>query len=463
MRLFSGALASQAIVSAASFLVGLILIRHQSAELYGYYVLVTTAMLLLGGLQFSYLGPTLIIRLANRDLAGRRDAVGGMLREQRKWIPVAGGAAAYLDGVLWWSGVLDDQIALMVAAAILAAMATMQREFFRMVLLAYRRPLDVLKADAAYVVLLVGGAFASSLTPVPGIAAVLTLAFATLVGGLILGRLLKRHEGWNLDGERHILREIAPIGGWALMGSAVHWLFSQGYNYVVVGILDARAVALVASMRLLMMPVNLMSQGISQILLPTASHWLRDHGPARLLQRLTIVAASVCALALVYSAIVWEMREWIFDEVLRRHDAHQGRILLLWSAVFVLMALRDQLAHFLTVRAQMKQLSSMTLVSAAISLMTTYAATVFLGVSGAVIGVLVGELINVLGIAVMATLQSRRPSTDEVPAAPPTPTDARATMRLVSDRATRSLHVDRGPDTRARLASGDGQPATLPG
>jgi len=371
-------------------------------------VLVTTGLLLLTGLQFAFLGPSLIARLTNANLAGRRDVVGGMLRMQRRFVPVAGLASAYVIGLAWWSGLLDDRLAILCGFAALAGMATLQREFFRTVLLAYRRPLAVLKSDAVYVALLVVGALTAAATPQPAVVAVLTLALATLVGGAMLGLMVWRHEGWNIDGAPGILREIAPVGAWAVFGAGVHWAFNQGYTYVVAGVLDIQAVAAIAATRLLLMPVNLLSQGVSQITLPTVSTWLRDHGVSKVFERLVLLCAAVCGLAVCYCAVLWVARDLVFDHVLKRQIAHRDLLLGLWSAVFIVTALRDQLAHLLTATGRLRELSSVTFASAVLAIAVTYFATLRVGTGGAVAGILAGELANVLGIVAISVRQSRR-------------------------------------------------------
>ena len=55
IRMFSSALASQALLSATSFLVGLLLIRRTTDLQYGYYILVAGAILLATSLQASFI------------------------------------------------------------------------------------------------------------------------------------------------------------------------------------------------------------------------------------------------------------------------------------------------------------------------------------------------------------------------------------------------------------------------
>ena len=60
VRMLSGAVLDQALLSAANFLVGLVLIRHTSDLQYGYYILVTNAFLLLTSLQNAYIAPAVV-------------------------------------------------------------------------------------------------------------------------------------------------------------------------------------------------------------------------------------------------------------------------------------------------------------------------------------------------------------------------------------------------------------------
>ena len=63
------------------------------------------------------------------------------------------------------------------------AMAILNREYFRMVLLAHRRPLDVLRTDIFYVVLMVTGVFLATETSAPAVAAVFVLGLAAIASG----------------------------------------------------------------------------------------------------------------------------------------------------------------------------------------------------------------------------------------------------------------------------------------
>jgi O-antigen/teichoic acid export membrane protein len=346
--------------------------------------------------------------MARFDAPARRSLIGGLYREQRRLLPVAAAIAAMMVAVLCITGSLPWQMGLLVLAGTAAALASLYREFFRMVLLGYRRPMDVFRADSVYVCLLIAGAICATLVPEAATIAAVTLAIAAIVGGLLLARALWRHEAWDIEGARGILLEIAPLATWSASGAVIHWTFSQGYNYLVAGTLSVAAVAAVAGTRLMMMPINLLSTGISTLMLPTTAGWLQHHKPKRVFRRLVLFAIGVALLSMIYLAVMWLLRDWIFTRVLHKQFEQRDLLLKLWSVVFVLMVCRDQMIHLLVARGRFHTLASLTLAGAVVSLTVSYLCMLRFGVVGALIGVLVGELINVVGIAGLSYRETRR-------------------------------------------------------
>lgn len=409
MRLFSSAVLDQAMLSAVSLLVGLVLIRRCSEEQYGYYVLALNALLLFGSLQGAFFAPPLINRMAGLDAQGRRDVVGGLYRSQQQILRRGALGAVAVAAAAWMSGLATAQVAVLMAAVAATGVLTLNREYFRMTLQAYHRPTDVLKADSVYALLLLLGGFAATFTPLPALATVCGLGLAAIAGGSLLARTLRRSEPWNPQGEPDILQQIARLGLWSTAGAGVHWAFSQGYSYLVAATLDVSAVAAIAATRLLMMPVNLLSSGLSAQMLPMASGWLQQHSAATVLRRLMLFATLVAAVALAYFAVLWLCRNWVFEHLLRKSFAQRDPLLLLWGAAFLLMTVRDQLIYVLVARSRFRQLTGTTLASALLSLAASYFAMRALGQIGAPLGVLVGELVSVAGVLALSLREVERP------------------------------------------------------
>lgn len=405
---FVSAVAAQALLSAGGFAVNLLLLRYTADAQYGSYVLVLNAIMLVTGIQGAFIAPAMVQRMTAADSAGRASLIGGLYREQRIVVPVVGAGVLILVSALAISGRITTQFALLLAAAVVAGSAALYREFFRMVLMAYRLPSPVLRGDVVYVALLVAGAAAATLTATPALTATLTLGTAAGVTGFLLSVALRRHEAWNPDGMRGIFRQIAVVGAWTTAGSVIHWTFSQGYNYLIVATLSVEAVAASASTRLLTMPVNLLSTGVCSLMLPTASAWVVEHRSAGTLKRLAATAGAVALLAAAYFTLVWIARDFLFHRVLHKDFPGRDGLIILWAIASILMVFRDQLLYLPMTRGRYHQLTLLSAGCAVISLSVSYQSLVHLGVIGAPIGVICGEFVNVIGLIVMSRIEIRR-------------------------------------------------------
>ena len=402
LQMISSAVLSQALLSAGNFIVGLLLIRRSPQVQYGYYVLIITAVQLLAQLQISFIQPSLVRCLASADRAARRDFVGGAYREQRRRLFILAAAAVLVVLALWYSGVVGRATANIVFAAIFAALSTMYREYFRAVLQAYRIPLQALKVDIVYVIVFCVGAYLATLGATPAMTVALALGVAAAVGGWLLSRIVWHHEGWDIRGAPKIVAEMAPFGTWAFIGVAIHWTFSQGFIYVVSGTLGVTAVATIAATRLLLMPVNLVSAGLGSMTFPTVSRWLQHHPVDAVFKRLSLLAAGIAGLGALYIIIMWLFRDWIFAHVIKGRFEHRDTLLLLWSAVFLLMAVRDQMLFLPAACGRYRIMAGLTLATAVFSLVTCYVCIRLFGVVGALVGVLSGEAFNILGFIALS-------------------------------------------------------------
>jgi O-antigen/teichoic acid export membrane protein len=406
-RVFSEAVLVQAVLSATSLVVGLILIRRVSDDQYGYYVLTLNVVLLLTGLQTAFIQPQMVTRMTGASVTARADIVGGLYRGQRRLWPLAAALVVLAAFVIRLKGLITLPTLLIAIAASLAILASLYREFFRIVLLAYRRPHSVLLADIGYAILLIAAVLLATLTTAPAAFAALGLGIAAMLGGVFCSTSLWRFEPWNIGGERGILRMFGPLGAWTTAGAAIHWLFSQGYNFLVAGTLGVTAVAAIAATRILIMPVNLISTGIGTMMLPTISAWLQTRDTAAVLYRQLLIAGTLGVAALFYFGLIWSTRDWLFLHVLKKQLEQRDRLLLLWFAVGLLMLLRDQLVYLLLSKLRYRVLTVLTLLSALVALGTSYVGMLRLGAPGALVGIVVGELLNVAGLILLSAREAR--------------------------------------------------------
>lgn len=416
VRMFSGAVLNQALLSAGNFLVGLILIRRTSDAQYGAYVLIMTTIMLLSPLQAAFIQPEMVARMTTYGRPERATLVGGLYRGNLRLALAVGSMGLAASLMLWLGGFVPEGTAAIVAGGAVAVAATLYREFFRMVLMSHRRPFDVLRGDFVYTAMLVAGAICATFTGFPATVAGLTLGLAAVCGSLFLARSLWRFEPWDVPGRAGLLGEMAERGTWAAVGCGIHWTFTQGYSYLIAVFASIAAVAGIAATRLVLMPVVILSTGVSALMLPTASMWLHQLGPRALMRRLALVCLGMAVVTVGYTGVVWLLRDWIFDVILKKHFADRDQVLLLWAAVFTVVAVRDHIIYLLLARGRFHILAWLAFGCAALALALSYVGLQLWGASGALVGMLAGELVNLTGVLMLSRIEMGRVIPEPAPA-----------------------------------------------
>ncbi|MFX9181143.1 hypothetical protein ABTN76_20535, partial [Acinetobacter baumannii] len=83
-------------------------------------------------------------------------------------------------------------------------------------------------------------------------------------------------------------------------------------SYLVAAVLNITDVASIAATRLTLMPVFVLSGGVSMLLFPMTSRWVHELGTRAASRRLVLLVAGLGVAALLYMVTMWVMRDWIF-------------------------------------------------------------------------------------------------------------------------------------------------------
>jgi len=413
-RIFGGSILSQILLSATNFAVGIILVRRAPQAQYGYYVLINSAVPLLAQLQGAFITPSLQSRVTIAGPEPRREFVGGLLREQRLLLVAVAVASLVICSLAWGAGALQTPTAVIFALGSMAAVAALFRDFQRMLLVAYRHSVDVLRGDATFAVILIAGVWISTLTDAAAAISAVAMAAASLIGGVALSRALWRHDPWISPGTPHALVQTIKMGTWAATGAGVHWAFSQGYTFIVASRLDVSSVAAIAATRLLLSPVGVFSIGISSMMYSSSTLWLKHHGPRGLLRRLLWFTLAMSLAALAYIAVMWFMRDWIFLNVLKKDFPQRDLLLGIWALVFLCTVVRDQVIFLLIAHGRWRQLAGLTSVCAVCGLFVSFVAIQRYGAAGGLLGLLMGEFAHVVGVIVLTYRDMRTGGRDSV-------------------------------------------------
>jgi O-antigen/teichoic acid export membrane protein len=390
------------VLSAANFLVGLILIRLTTDDDYGSYLLVLTALLLLGSLQNAWLSGPLAIVASRKSTEERRVALGVVRQAQARWLVRALLVAQVvpLGGLLL--GLFTAKLALLLVIVIACAWATLRREHLRQMLLMYSRPQSVLIADVLFGSTLVVGAFLATRSHSLAVVwAVLVYFIATTLAERTMYRMIGRDPGWVRGDAGPVLREIRAYGFWATTGALTYWLYSQAANYILAGMVDLTAVADVNATRLLLMPVTMLTVGVSSLLTPTAALWYAKEGLETLTRRLVGFVVGMMIIDLLYLSAVWLSRDWLIDGFMHKHIVQRDELLMLWAGVVLIGVARDVMLTALLALGLVKSLALQGAVCAVVSLSVTFIGISWFGAAAGLIGQIAGEVINLAGILVL--------------------------------------------------------------
>ena len=408
---FGAGVADQVLLSGANFIAGFLMVRYTDDADYGQFVLAQSALLLLVSAQGAWLSGPLSTIVPHKPPETKRVMIGAVRASQARFVRWVALSLLAIVATLYGAGLLSVSLALVIGTTILAGWATLQREYLRSVLLIYSRPHWMLRADAVYVVCLIGGiTLAAFLGRPAGVCAILALMVAAWAGMLVSHRMLASDPGWVSSDARPYWREMRALGVWATVGAVIYWLFAQSYNYVLATRLNLTAVAAVNAARLVIMPVFVFSLGVNNLLMPLAANWLAQLGLSRMLRRLMFIALAITALDLVYLGLAWTYRGWLIGSLLHKTIADRDRLLALWACVALIFLPREVLQAGLFALRRVKSMASLIGLSAVVSLSLMWFGIGRWGAAAVLIGQIAGECVNLVGLSWLLWIKARRPA-----------------------------------------------------
>jgi O-antigen/teichoic acid export membrane protein len=407
--LFSAAIVDQVVLSGTNFVVGLLLIRYATDHDYALYVLVQSALLLVVTVHSSWLTGPLAILTPRLSPEERWSTIGSVKHAQRRFLGVLAVPLLLVPLLGYLTGLFSGLLAAVIAIGVLAGWASLRREYLRSVLLMYSRAHSLLGADSVYAVSLLVGVVLALLFGKPVvIGATLALVIASLAGAAAGHRALAITHGWKEEGVVTIWPGIRRLGFWSLLGASTYWFLGQSFNYVLASRIDLKAVADINAARLLLMPAIVLTAGVASLLTPSAATWYAEIGLQRLVRRLLMFLLAVGFLEVTYFACVWTSRDWLFVDVLHKNIQDRDHLLILWAGLAIIALFRDVLQCALIAMGRLKSLAWQVGISTAVALPLMWFGVAWWGVAAALIGQIVGEMINLAGIIYVLRKSMRR-------------------------------------------------------
>jgi O-antigen/teichoic acid export membrane protein len=231
---------------------------------------------------------------------------------------------------------------------------------------------------------------------------------AGLLSGIWGGILFNSRVGWRWCLDFTALTTTWRQGKWALLGVIVVWLQNQGFLYLLNSLMGKVEVGNVSAIRLLLMPIVVMITSVGLILKPRGAEWLVSGNKRRLFWVTGGLTAGMVLLALVYIGGVFSVQKMIMDLLFKKTIADIDYLLPLWGLVFVLQIVRTNISTLFQIFQRFDILFYIGLVTAIVSLITGYWGILTMGVIGSLFGLILGEVMYLLGCVMVYIFDQRR-------------------------------------------------------
>ena len=213
------------------------------------------------------------------------------------------------------------------------------------------------------------------------------------------------HIRAKLDLTGHSLGEISEtlhalfVGGkWALVTNLVFTLRSQAHTIIVVSMLGPIGVAKLSAARLLVTPAIVALPAMSQVALPHLARLreAKDLAGMKVLQRK--IALILTGVAISYSVFLLVAYPFISTTIFDERYEGLFWIVVFWCIYTVILAPRSSLDWMVQALRAFRLLAAINTVSAVVALLAAALLAYSVGITGAVIGVALGELFVLAGL-----------------------------------------------------------------
>lgn len=398
-KMFSAAVIDQGMLSGTSLLIGLLLVRFTTSQDYAIYVLLQSALVLVTSAHSGFVCGPLSIIAPKKSAEEKRQMVGAVRTSQNRLLAPLVFVAMSAPVLGYTTGRLSKTSALVIGIGIIAAWTAVKRNYVRNVLLIYARARTLVSVDGVYaIVLLLGVLWAAFGSASPAVWTAVALAVSAWVCAICADRAFGRQIGWAKADARPMWLEMRSLGIWSVLGTVIYWLFSRSYNYILASRMNLVAVANVNEVRLMIMPAILLTVGLQSMLTPFAAAWNAEVGFAKLLRRLVNILLLVGVCELAYLALVWTFRDWVDSAILHKRIGNRDALLLLWIALAIIVLLRDVLVSAVYALGQLRWLAWQIGFCALVALTVMWVAIPIWGAPGALVALIIGEVLNLAGI-----------------------------------------------------------------
>jgi O-antigen/teichoic acid export membrane protein len=191
---------------------------------------------------------------------------------------------------------------------------------------------------------------------------------------------------------RRSFKEAWKSGAWAVLGSLLSVLQTQGYIYLLLFLRGASSVAEMNAARLFLSPLLVMSTGFSRVMIPKMA-MLKAEGNINQAVKLAIKVMLLLIVALLfYLGFIVFSWDWLAGYMEGKGYEYLGVLVAMWGVYFVGSVMANTPSELLQIFREFRLLTLSGMVMSAFVLVGSIPAIIYLGVFGAIFTLIIGEI-----------------------------------------------------------------------
>lgn len=390
---------NQMVSSATNFLFGLYLVRNLPPVEFGLYGIGFAITLFYAGIGNAMFLTQMVVHIPNKAAEDREPYAARICLIMMLFCLVT----AFLLVVLVYAGGYFSEwlhkYHHLAIAIIAASTTTLAKDFFIRHCYTLRKEIRALWVNTAVALSL--GVFCIVLylvLPDGNSESYLLLYGLSNGAGVLVGYVLVQIPLRQLDRSRLFpdLVELWSGGKWAAMTVFFYFLRTQAHTLITASLLGPVGVAHLNASRMFVTPAVMLTPALSQVLMPRLAT-LRASDPRKVNAAGMMFTLVLLSISIVYSLLLLFFLEDIVPFVLGDQYDTPFILVLFWCLLTVVLALRNGMEMVLQILRRFRVLTLLNTISAIIALASVYGMILVFGISGAITGITIGEVVLVLG------------------------------------------------------------------
>ncbi|MBV6421304.1 MAG: hypothetical protein DAHOPDDO_02579 [Ignavibacteriaceae bacterium] len=385
----------QAFLSALNFLISIVLIKTVSKPEYGYYSIFFSIILFMASIQTAVINTPLAVLLITKKGDKKKIYVGSLYFGQNLFLFLFALVGIVMGMVTWYFNLLDSSLSAIISAISIASIGILLREFLRAYFFADEAPKTVLIIDVIYIVLFIILSFLAYLFFQLNVAVVF---FLMGLSSFFVGLYFSTKSKWQFSRSdiKTSYSENWKYGKWALFGVTVTHIQTYSYLYLLGIIVSSAAVADVSAARLLLMPLILVQEGWSKVILPYGSKLREEKRLSRLFkEQIAITIAFVVIVMFLVLALIF-FKPLLLRIVLSSKYANSFNYIFYWGAIFAMGFITLNASFGLQVLKHFELISKINFVTMLVTVLLAYFLIYSNGIEGGLLALLVGQTISAI-------------------------------------------------------------------